>query len=115
MTGKVSTVRGPLSFARLLGAPRSPRFRRPVVSPGPAQAQRLRPWRTTAGVGEIRPRLPRFEYALACEQTPPVGRFHQESVVCERELMSLATKRPNPSIKRTGKGLRPSPAAYVKR
>ena len=57
---------------------RSPRFRRPVVSPGPAQAQRLRPWRATAGVGEIRPRLPRFEYALACEHTPPAASFHQE-------------------------------------
>ena len=63
---------------------------------GPAQAQRLRPWRATAGVGGIRPRLPRFGYALACEQTPPTASFHQESAVCERELMSLGTKRPNP-------------------
>ena len=94
---------------------RSPRFRSPVVCPGPAQAQRLRAWRATAGVGEMRPRLPRFGYALACEQTPPAGSFHQESVVCEREFMSLATKRPNPSIERTVKGLCPSPAAHVKR
>ena len=41
--------------------------------------------------------------------------FIKKSAVCERELMSLGTKRPNPSIKRTVKGLRPSPAAYVKR
>ena len=94
---------------------RSPRFRRPVVRPGPAQAQRLRPWRATAGVGEVRTRLPRFGYALACEQTPPAGSFHQESVVRERELMSLGTKRPNPSIERTVKRLRLSPAAHVNR
>ena len=47
-------------------------------APGPARARRLRPWRATAGVGEIRPRLPRFEYALACEHTPPAASFHQE-------------------------------------
>ena len=105
----------PAFICRLLGAPRNPRFRRPVVWPGPARARRLRPWRATAGVGEIRPRLLRFGYAMACEQTPPAGSFRQESAVRKRELMNFATKRPNPSIKRTVKGLRPSPAAYVKR
>ena len=64
------------------------------------------------------------KYAHACPASSTLWRantrhrsqaFIKKSAVCERELMSLDTKRPNPSIERTDKRLRLSPAAHVKR
>ena len=64
------------------------------------------------------------KYAHACPASSTLWRantrhrpraFIKKSAVCEREFMSLGTKRPNPSIERTAKRLRLSPAAHVKR
>ena len=66
-------------------------------------------WLTSVALARVRPgSLPRRRHVrqrmLVLAETTEMG-----------TSMHLAEQRPNPSIKRTVKGLRPSPAAYVKR